>query len=189
VEALDDDGRTLAEGGIVTAPATPIPVGSETYSRIAEWLYLEAAMLDAADYSGWFELLAEDITYEMPVRQTVHPKDGTGFQPNFGFFSENHASLKTRILRLQTEQAWAEQPASRTRHYVSNILATQDLTGEYHVRCAFFVTRIRSDLPYDLFTGERRDVLRSAGNGFSLAKRTILIDQTVLKSYNLSIFF
>jgi hypothetical protein len=49
--------------------------------------------------------------------------------------------------------------------------------------------RTRSDLPYDFFSGERRDVLRPNGDGFRLARRTVLIDQTVLKAYNLSIFF
>jgi 3-phenylpropionate/cinnamic acid dioxygenase small subunit len=159
---------------------TPVPVGSDQYSRVVEWLYREAAMLDASNYSGWLELLAEDLVYEMPIRQSVYQKDGDGFRGDFGFFAEDYGSMKTRVLRLKTDQAWAEQPGSRTRHYVSN---------EYEVSCAFFVMRTRSDLPYDFFSGERRDVLRPNSDGFRLARRTVLIDQTVLKAYNLSIFF
>jgi 3-phenylpropionate/cinnamic acid dioxygenase small subunit len=189
MEAVDDVGEAVGEeGGMSHAPA-PVAVGSDQYSRIVEWLYREAALLDASDYSGWLELLAEDLVYEMPIRQSVYQKDGDGFRGDFGFFAENYGSMKTRVLRLKTDQAWAEQPGSRTRHYVSNILVAQNEKDEYEVSCAFFVMRTRSDLPYDLFSGERRDVLRPNGDGFRLARRKVLIDQTVLKAYNLSIFF
>lgn len=166
-----------------------VPVGSAEYSRVVEWLYREAATLDAADYRGWLALLAEDLVYEMPVRQSVYQKDGDGFRQDFAFFAEDYASMKTRVLRLQTDQAWAEQPGSRTRHYVSNVMVAESGAGEFEVTCAIFVVRTRSDLPYDFFSGERRDVLRPHDDGFRLARRRVLIDQTVLKSYNLSIFF
>lgn len=168
---------------------TNVAVGSPTYSAIVEWLYAEAAMLDRGDFRGWLGLLAPDIAYEMPTRQTVYPSEGSGFDMDFGFFAENYSSLETRVRRLETDQAWAEQPGSRTRHYVSNVLVRDLGEQSYAVSCAMLVTRIRSDLPYDLFTGERQDVLRRSGDGFELAKRTILLDQTVLKSFNLSIFF
>ena len=125
----------------------------------------------------------------MPTRVSSMPKDGTGFSPNFGFFSENLSSMEMRVKRLQTEQAWAEQPSSKTRHYVSNLLVNQLSDDVYQARSAFFVSRVRGELPYDFFSGERIDQLRRDGNSFKLKKRTILIDQTVLKSFNLSIFF
>jgi 3-phenylpropionate/cinnamic acid dioxygenase small subunit len=181
METLDDRGQAMG--------LTTVSVGSADYNAVAEWLYREAAMLDAGDFDGWLALLATDIVYEMPTRQSVLPRDGDGFAMDFGFFAENYASLETRIRRLGTEQAWAEQPGSRTRHIVNNLLVDRDDDGDLLARCAFFVTRIRSDLPYDLFTGERRDTLRPTSTGFELARRTVLIDQTVLKSYNLSFFF
>jgi 3-phenylpropionate/cinnamic acid dioxygenase small subunit len=76
----------------------------------------DARRLDAANYSGWLDLLAEDLVYEMPIRQSVYQKDGDGFREDFGFFADDYSSMKTRVLRLQTDQAWAEQPNSRTRH-------------------------------------------------------------------------
>ncbi len=166
----------------------PVPVGSADYNAVLEWLYREAALLDSGEFEAWFALLAPDIAYEMPTRQSVYQKDGDGYQEDFGFYAENHSSLETRVKRLGTEQAWAEQPGSRTRHFVSNLLLQKDGEGAFHATTSFMVTRIRSDLPYDLFTGERRDVLRPDGGGYLLARRTILFDQTVLKSYNLSIF-
>ena len=167
---------------------THVPLGSAEYNQVLEWLYREAALLDSGQFEGWLGLMAPDISYEMPTRQSVYPKDGEGYSHDFGFFAENHASLETRVKRLGTEQAWAEQPGSRTRHFVSNLLLDKCESGEFHAATCFMVTRIRSDLPYDFFTGERRDVLRMTDDGLRLAKRTILFDQTVLKSYNLSIF-
>lgn len=167
----------------------PVPIGTSDYNRVVEWLYAEAAMLDDGDFEGWLATLAPDISYQMPTRETVYPRDGSGFAAHFGFFSENHASLSTRVKRLQTEQAWAEQPGSRTRHFVSNVMVQKAADDTFRVRCAFMVTRIRSDLPYDMFTGERRDTLRPTKDGMKLVERFIYLDQTVLKSYNLSIFF
>jgi PAH dioxygenase small subunit len=166
-----------------------VPVGSNDHGTIVEWLYREAFMLDRCDFRGWLDLMDPEVSYTMPTRQSVYQKDGDGYTMDFGFFAENYSSLETRVRRLETEQAWAEQPGSRTRHIVGNVLVEMSAPDEFEVTSAFVVTRIRSDLPYNIFTGERQDVLRKVGDGFRLAKRTVLLDQTVLKSYNLSIFF
>ena len=79
--------------------------------------------------------------------------------------------------------------AFRTRHFVSNVLIDRTPEGVYTVVSAFMVTRLRSHRHYDFFTGERVDVLRREGADLKLARRTILLDQTVLDSHNLSLFF
>jgi 3-phenylpropionate/cinnamic acid dioxygenase small subunit len=171
------------------SPLVRVPVGTPEYSEIAEWLYREARLLDNGEFTAWFELMTADIVYEMPTRAAVMPDEGSGFDPEFGFFAENHASMELRVKRLGTRQAWAEQPRSRTRHFVSNVLIDRTADGVYTVTSAFMVTRLRSHRHYDFFTGERVDVLRREGADLKLARRTILLDQTVLDSHNLSLFF
>lgn len=166
-----------------------VHVGTPEYSEIVEWLYREAQLLDNGEFAAWFELMTSDILYEMPTRTAVMPSQGRGFHPDFGFFAESHSSLELRVKRLGTSQAWAEQPRSRTRHFVSNVLIERTADGAYAVTTAFMVTRIRSHRHYDFFTGERVDVLRREGTNLKLARRTILLDQTVLDSHNLSLFF
>ncbi|HST37857.1 MAG TPA: 3-phenylpropionate/cinnamic acid dioxygenase subunit beta [Conexibacter sp.] len=167
----------------------PLPVGSDDYSRAAIFLYREAQLLDGAQFDPWLETLHDELVYEMPVRQSVMPKDGPGFVDGMTFLTETRNSLLTRVRRLQTEQAWAEQPGSRTRHLVANVLVERgEAPEELNVASAFVVTRTRADLPYDLFTGERRDVLVREQGRLLLKRRQILFDQTVMKSYNLSIF-
>jgi PAH dioxygenase small subunit len=164
--------------------------GSVLYGEIVEFLYREADLLDSNRFGDWLNLLAEDIHYVMPVRTTQFRAKGEGFQ-DVAFFEENFVSLRTRVKRLETEFAWAETPPSRTRHFVTNVLAEPSgKEGEYDVRSSFMVARTRSDQGYQLFTGQRQDVVRRFVTGdFKIASRRILIDQTVLSGSNLSIFF
>lgn len=171
-----------------TTPAY-LPIGSEAYAEAAQFLYHEARLLDDAQFDAWLELLHDELAYEMPIRRSVMPKDGPGFVEGMTFLSETRNSLVTRVRRLQTEQAWAEQPGSRTRHLVCNVLVEPgEADGELRVMSAFLVTRTRADLPYDVFTGERRDVLAREDGRLLLKRREIRFDQTVMHSYNLSIF-
>ncbi len=171
------------------APATCVP-GTPLYGEVVEFLYREADLLDTYRFSDWLDLFAEDIRYDMPVRTNQFRAAGEGFQ-EMAFFDETFVSLKTRVKRLETEFAWAETPPSRTRHFVSNILvAPGDRAGELAVRLNFMVTRTRSDQGYQFFTGRREDTLRRLpGGGFKIARRRILVDQTVLTNTNLSVLF
>jgi PAH dioxygenase small subunit len=161
---------------------------TELHGRVAEFLHREAELLDTYRFTEWLALLSPDITYRMPVRTTQFLPDGEGFH-EFDFIHDDFATLQTRVKRLETEFAWAETPPSRTRHFVTNVLVQAGDDGRLGVRSCFLITRTRSDLDYQMFTGLRDDVLIDTGDGFVVAQRTILIDQTAITSTNLSIFF
>jgi chlorobenzene dioxygenase small subunit/benzene/toluene dioxygenase beta subunit len=188
--------RSFCERGwqIVSAVQEKLPArcapGTAEYGEIVEFLYREAEMLDDHRFSEWIALFTEDVRYDMPVRTTQVRAKGEGFE-DVGFFDENIHSLRIRVRRLQTGTAWAESPPSRTRHFISNVLATVTPgTGEYFVRSSFIVARTRAEQGYQMFTGRREDSLRRGGSaGFLIARRRILIDQTVITATNLSILF
>lgn len=184
----DAVGAQVSAQMSVDSRRTPIPMNSSEYSEVLSWLYREAQLLDRGEFAAWLELLAEDIEYDMPARTSVLPRDGAGFHPEFGHFAENYASMTARVRRLQTNQAWAEQPRSRTRHYISNVLIER-AADDYYVTAAMLVTRLRANRPLDVFCGERQDLVRRQGAALKLARRRVLLDQTVLESHNLSIFF
>jgi 3-phenylpropionate/cinnamic acid dioxygenase small subunit len=162
---------------------------TELYGRVTRFLYHEAELLDNYRFADWLALLTPEIEYRMPVRTTQFLTDGQGFQ-DFEFFSDNIASLTTRVRRLETEFAWAEVPPSRSRHYVTNVIVEEGADGSgLEVRSSFLVTRTRQDLDYQMFTGVRHDLLVLTGDSFAIARRTILIDQTVLTATNLSVLF
>ena len=164
--------------------------GSAVYGEILEFLYREADLLDSNRFADWLALFTDDILYEMPVRTTQYLSKGAGFE-SMAFFDDNIQSLRTRIRRLQTEVAWAETPPSRTRHFVSNLLVRPGAArNEFVATTNFMITRTRGEQGYQLFTGRREDTLRRVGEGsFRIAKRRILVDQTVITATNLSILF
>jgi 3-phenylpropionate/cinnamic acid dioxygenase small subunit len=162
---------------------------TELYGRVTRFLYHEAELLDNNRFADWLALLTPEIEYRMPVRTTQFLTDGQGFQ-DFEFFSDNIESLTTRVRRLETDFAWAEVPPSRPRHYITNVIVEEPADGSgLEVRSNFLVTRTRQDLGYQMFTGVRQDLLVPAGESFAIARRTILIDQTVLAATNLSVLF
>jgi len=164
--------------------------GTPEYAEVQDWINLEAHLLDEARFDEWLELVHPSVVYSMPVRLSVMPKDGMGFRDDMDYYADDFASLKTRIDRLKTEQAWAEQPGSRTRHLLTNPLVADHGDGELQVKAQFLVTRARADQPADVFSGVRHDVLtRGEAGRLQVRHRRILLDQSVLKSFNLSILF
>jgi 3-phenylpropionate/cinnamic acid dioxygenase small subunit len=174
----------------LTEPASQCGPGTALYAEIVEFLYLEAELLDSNRFSDWLALLAQDLRYEMPVRTTQFLSSGPGFQ-EVAFFDDNLQSMRTRVRRLETDTAWAETPPSRTRHFVSNVLVRPgSQANEYAVSVNFLISRSRGDQGYQFFTGRREDTLRRDPSGqIRIARRRILVDQTVLTATNLSILF
>ncbi|HEY1971946.1 MAG TPA: 3-phenylpropionate/cinnamic acid dioxygenase subunit beta [Pseudonocardia sp.] len=152
----------------------------------------EAALLDAHRYPEWVELFSEDTHYFMPIRRTrlrrELAKEFT--QPGqMAFFDDNKMVLAGRAAKLASGVAWAEDPPSRTRHLITNVRVTEDRGDDLDVESNFIVYRTRLKSEETTWIGSRRDVLRRNGESFLIAKRLILLEQTVLLSQNLSNFF
>lgn len=177
------------QSALGSADRTCMP-GSPVYGEILQFLYQEAEFLDDCRFREWLGLFTEDIRYTMPVRTTQFRSRGAGFQ-DVAFIEDNFNSLTTRVERLLTDTAWAETPPSRTRHFITNVLVQPgQRTNEFAVRSSFMVTRSRGSQGYQMFTGLREDTLRRLPSGeLRIAYRSILVDQTVITSTNLSILF
>lgn len=173
-----------------TDTGTPVKPGSDLYAEVNYLLLREADALDNYRFDDWLKMLTEDVTYEMPVRTSQFLTDGKGFHGDATFFSDDLESLTTRVRRLETEFAWAETPPSRTRHFVGNVLISEQEDGELAVRSSFMITRTRQDQGYQMFTGERQDRVRRGEDGeLRFAGRVVLPDQTVITATNLSVLF
>lgn len=173
-------------------PGTLVPIGSPVYNQILQFLYIEARLLDETRLQEWGALLAQDLTYAAPLRQTRPVnQQAASVVRTMQHYHDDWRSIMGRIMRLtETKSAWAEDPPSRTRRLVTNVLVEEgEKPGEYKVRSYLLVTRSRFNFDeYDLISGERTDVLRADGDGFKLVKREILLDQAVLGTPNLAIF-
>ncbi|CAI8043636.1 3-phenylpropionate/cinnamic acid dioxygenase subunit beta [Geodia barretti] len=99
-------------------------------------------------------------------------------------------SLRRRIERLDSGFAWAEDPPSRTRHFISNVeLESTESPDEVKVYSNFIMYRTRGEREEDFYVGSREDILRRSEKGWLIAYRRIILDQTVISAKNVSNFF
>jgi 3-phenylpropionate/cinnamic acid dioxygenase small subunit len=172
-------------------PSQRVPVGSPAYNEIVEFLYEEAELLDNLKLQEWGALLAPDLIYTAPLRQTLgSARQSETYVRSMQHFHDDYRSMMGRIMRLTGKSAWAEDPPSRTRRLVTNVrVRTSGDANEFGVMSCMLVTRSRFNFDdFDLISGERHDVLRRDGASFKLVRREILLDQAVLGTPNLAIF-
>ena len=177
----------------------------ETIREIEQFLYREARLLDDRKFHEWLDLLTDDIRYWMPVRSNRYPAiskaisilDGSRYEEDeiskegeLAIMDEDKDSLTRRVDRLDTGMAWAEDPPSRTRHFVSNVELEPGATdSELKVYSNFIMYRTRGETEQDFYVGKREDILRKEGGQWKVAYRKIVLDQTVLLAKNVSNFF
>jgi len=192
---------------VSTTSALPMtgPVGGRRADRdihfeVEQFYYEEAELLDDGRFADWLELLADDVDYWMPTRTNRLRRQqalSIAARGEAAFYDETKDSLAWRIRRFDSGMAWAEDPPSRTRHLVTNIVAhhvdpdvqvgfTPD---DLEVRSAFLVYRNRLEREENIFAGRRVDILRRTDEGLQVARRVILLDQNVLQAKNISTFF
>jgi 3-phenylpropionate/cinnamic acid dioxygenase small subunit len=161
---------------------------------IEDFYYREAELLDDRKLREWFALLADDIRYWMPIRHNPlerpeNPADELAKPGEGYYFDDDKESLRIRVERVYARNAWAEMPPSRTRHLITNVRVKKDDGRAVEVHANFLVYRTRMETDQDLFVGVRHDLLRRDDGGFKIARRTIILDQAVLRAKNISIFF
>lgn len=179
------DAPNLAETRQRVSLADPV------YLEIVEFLYDEAALLDRDRVAEWAGLLTEDLTYWMPTRVTRERAQGQGFSKEMAHYDDDLISIRHRVRRLvETKVAWGEDPPSRVRRMITNILAYRgDHTDEYEVSSSILLIRNRFDIQKNaLVSAERQDILRRTPDGWRLARRHIYVDQASLTTNNLAVF-
>jgi ethylbenzene dioxygenase beta subunit len=168
------------------------PADDATLLRIQRFYFLEARLLDEERHDEWYAMLADDLFYWMPLRENRFRRDKRSeFDPAaMALFDESKADIAVRLGRLKSNLVWTEDPPTRHLYSVSNIEAFQtSRTGEYEVHSAFVQYRNRSEHDDATLCGRRRDLLRAKPDGFEIARRMIILPQSVLLSKNLSAFF
>ena len=174
--------------------ANRVPIGSPLYNEIVEFFYDEAEMLDQLRLHEWRETLAQDLEYGVPLRLTrpTREKEQTVVR-NMQHMHDNYGSIAVRVMRIMdTKSAWGEDPPSRTRRLVTNVRVYKtEKENEFKVQSYLLLTRNRFDHDYfDLLPCERHDLIRREEDGkLKLASREIILDQAVIGTPNLGIFF
>ena len=165
--------------------------------EIEDFFYKEADLLDEREYDRWLDLLTEDIVYWMPMRKNVsyanRGKDITA-EDDVAWLHDDKETLIKRVRQIQTGLHWADEPVSRVSHVITNIRLTEPNAklGEgtkATTTCRFIVYRNRLESETDLLVGRREDTLTRIHGQLKIARRKIILDQSVLLAKNLTMFF
>lgn len=108
--------------------------------EVADFLYSEAALLDAWKLDEWLGLFTADATYIVP---TTDRPDGDP-QHELVFVNDNYERLQGRVRKLKGRMSHREAPRSRTRHMVSNIRIVSVADGDAIVEAYFAVYRFKN---------------------------------------------
>jgi ethylbenzene dioxygenase subunit beta len=171
------------------------------HHELSQFLFREARLLDEERYDDWLALFTADVHYWVPGVENRLRRDpaGTINTDHMAFFDDNHLDLSRRVARYATPTAWAEDPATRHFHLVSNIEIEDGAAadgpgapapgpGEYVVHSLLLNYRNRSQDEQDVITARRRDVLRRTEDGLRIARRRAVLGQSVLLSKNINTF-
>jgi 3-phenylpropionate/cinnamic acid dioxygenase small subunit len=161
--------------------------------EVEEFLYREAELLDAHRYEEWLDLFTDDVHYWMPMRRNVpHDEPEREFTRaglDVNWFDEGKDTLTRRVKQIRTGVHWAEQPPSRICHMVANVQVVSATPAEVGVKSRFLIYRNRVETETDVLVGKREDLLRRVEGGLRIARRRIVLDQSVLLAKNLTFFF
>jgi 3-phenylpropionate/cinnamic acid dioxygenase small subunit len=162
---------------------------------IAAFYNREADLLDGRKLDEWIKLFTEDSTYTIPLQRNV--KFGQWSNESrlgaleVAWMANTREVLGERVEQMLTGVHWAEEPVSRFAHLITNlsILNYDAASGIADVRSRFLVYRNRCETEYDFFVGVRDDVLQKTESNWSIKQRVVYLQQNVLLSKNISLFF
>jgi 3-phenylpropionate/cinnamic acid dioxygenase small subunit len=164
--------------------------------RIEQFYYREAELLDDWRFDAWYALFSDDVRYRVPLRynRLRRQRSTDEVAPRgieMAHFDDNKTRLGQRVQQRRSGMNWAEDPPSRSRHLISNVRVTpsDEEAGSYEARSNFIIYRNRLEAEVDIWAGERFDLLRPDEDSFMIGRRTVLLDQNVVMSKNLSVFF
>ncbi len=190
---LSQEEAAAAAHQLLALDGNGVPVGAALHFEIEAFYRREARLFDEERYREWYDTLADDLFYWMPLRENRFRRDKRApLDPaGMAMFDERKADIAVRIGRLESNLVWTEDPPTRHVYLVSNVEAfATAVAGEFEVHSAFVQYRNRSEHDDATLVGRRRDILRRTEEGdFQLARRLILLPQSVLLTKNLSVFF
>jgi p-cumate 2,3-dioxygenase subunit beta len=151
---------------------------------VEQFLYLEAALLDAWKLDEWVALMHPDVHYRVPAPGSEHSSPNLTLQ----VIHDDHKLLQGRVTRLKSKHAHAESPKSHTRRMVTNVRAERDPTGEVIAFSNFSVLRNRLG-KLDHFVGSYRHALvpqqtssNSIADSYRIHDRLTVLDHDLIEA-------
>jgi p-cumate 2,3-dioxygenase subunit beta len=145
-------------------------------AEVEDFLYHEAALLDAWRLDEWLALLTDDATYRVPSN------DQPQSDPKSALFTiaDDIRRIRARVARLKDPHAHAEFPRSRTRRLISNVRILE--RSPLLVEANFVVYRYRANDDVRTYVGRYRYTLVSQGGALRIKAREAILDAMELAS-------
>jgi len=145
-------------------------------SEAEDFLFKEAALLDAWRLEEWANLFTDDGEYLIPATDAPDGAPGTSL---YLVYDDRHR-LGERAKRLLKKTAHAEQPRSRTRHMSSNVMVAEAEGAVMPVFCNFVVFRSRMEKT-DIYPGHAEYRLVRGSDGLRIRSKKAILDIDVLR--------
>lgn len=149
-----------------------------TRQQVEDFLYEEAALLDAWRLDDWLKLLTDDAVYNVPSND----RPAADSRDTLFIIADDIHRIRARVTRLKDKSAHAEYPHSRTQRMITNVRIVGRNGSSLRVEANFSVHRFRRNEGIRAFVGHYRYVLRVKGAALKIAKREAIIDAMELGS-------
>lgn len=137
--------------------------------QVEQFLYLEAQLMDEHRYDEWLALWTDDALYWVPTgRDEIDPKR------EISLIYDDRVRLQVRVGRLKSGFAHAQEPKSRMRRVVSNIVVEEAENGEVVTYSNFLLAELRRG-QQDIFAGRTIHRLRPHEGSFKLVSKKVLL--------------
>ena len=137
--------------------------------QVEQFIYHEAQLMDEHRYDEWLALWSDDALYWAPSgRDEIDP------EREISLIYDDRVRLQVRIARLKSGFAHAQEPKSRMRRVVSNIVIEEAENGEITASSNFMLAELRRG-KQDIFAGRTIHRLRPHNGGFLLVTKKVLL--------------
>ncbi len=146
--------------------------------EVEDFLYHEAALLDAWQLHDWLDLYTDDCRYVLPATDLP---DGDP-AATLGLIDDDLARLRGRVERLNSARAYREFPWSRTRHLITNVRVTAAGEDEVKSSSLFAVYRYRKG-EEQVLVGTARHTLIPGPEGFRIREKWVTLATEALRPH------
>ena len=142
-----------------------------TRAEVEDFLYHEAALLDAWKLDDWEKLLTDDATYYVPPNDELEG----GHANTLYIISDDHERIRQRVIRIKDPNCHAEYPQSRTCRLITNVRILSVEGDLVTVEANFVCYRYRRYQREFVFVGTYRNILKKDGDSFKIKERKVLL--------------
>jgi p-cumate 2,3-dioxygenase subunit beta len=146
-----------------------------TRADVEDFLYREAALLDAWRLDEWLTLFTDDAAYVIPSNDTP----GGDPDRDLMIVDDDRERIAARVERLKSRHAHREYPVSRTRHQVTNVIVEEADELGARISAGFTVWRFRNDRA-DWYVGRYDYDLVRVNGALRIRSKRATLDMTSL---------